>query len=332
VDWRKEKEEGGFGEMSNSGNLPLIVALIASTLRFATPLIFAALGGVFSERSGVVNVGLEGILIMGAFFAIAGTKATNNPWIGVLCAVIAGVAIAAVHAFLSIHLKADQVISGTAINIFAAAFTSFLIFKLYNLHGQTDGVNPLPYPKYFIVKHFSNPFMVGIGRFLDQLDWFVFLAIILVIVSSFILYKTPLGLRIRSVGEHPKAAETVGISVYKTRYLCVLLSGVFGGLGGAYISLITIKLFREGMVSGKGFIALAAVVFGNWKPYGAMWACFLFGFAEAFQIVAQGFGWKLPTEFYSTIPYILTMLALAGFVGKTQAPAEDGVPYEKGQR
>lgn len=318
--------------MSNTGNLPLIVALIASTLRFATPLIFAALGGVFSERSGVVNVGLEGILIMGAFFAIAGTKATNNPWIGVLCAVAAGVAIAAVHAFLSIHLKADQVISGTAINLFAAAFTSFLIYKLYNLHGQTDGVKAFPYPKYWIIKHFSNPVIVGIGRFFDELDWFVFLAIILVIVSSFILYKTPLGLRIRSVGEHPKAAETVGISVYKTRYLCVLLSGVFGGLGGAYISLITIKLFREGMVSGKGFIALAAVVFGNWKPYGAMWACLLFGFAEAFQIVAQGFGWTLPTEFYSTIPYILTMLALAGFVGKTQAPAEDGVPYDKGQR
>lgn len=318
--------------MNNAGNLPLIVALIASTLRFATPLILCALGGVFSERSGVVNVGLEGIMIMGAFFAIAGTKATGNPWIGVLCAVIASVLIALVHAFLSIHLKADQVISGTAVNLFAAAFTSFLIYKLYNLHGQTDAVTALPYPKYFIVKHFSNPFMVGIGRFFDELDWFVFLAIILVLVANYVLYKTPIGLRIRSVGEHPKAAETVGISVYKIRYACVLMSGVLGGLGGSYISLVTIKLFREGMVSGKGFIALAAVVFGNWKPLGAMWACLLFGFAEAFQIVAQGFGWKLPTELYSAIPYILTMLALAGFVGKTQAPAADGTPYEKGER
>ena len=318
--------------MNNTGSLPLIVALLASTLRFATPLIFAALGGVFSERSGVVNIGLEGIMIIGAFFAIAGTQATGNPWIGVLCAVLAGVLVSLVHAYLSIHLKADQVISGTAINLFAAAFTSFLIFKLYNLHGQTDAVNPLPYPKYFIAKHFTNPLIVGVGRFFDELDWFVFLAIILVIVVNYVLYKTPLGLRIRSVGEHPKAAETVGISVYKTRYLCVLLSGVLGGLGGAYISLITIKIFREGMVSGKGFIALAAVVFGNWKPFGAMWACLLFGFAEAFQIVAQGFGWKLPTEFYQAIPYVLTMLALAGFVGRTQAPASDGVPYEKGER
>lgn len=315
-----------------SKDLPLFVAIIAMTLRLATPLIFASLGGVFSERSGVVNIGLEGIMIMGAFFAIAGTKATGNPWIGVLCAVVAGAIVSLIHAVLSISLKADQTVSGVAINMFAAAFTSFLIFKLYNLHGQTNAVTPLPYPKYFIVKHFSSQPMQYIGKFFDELDWFVFLALILVAVATYVLYKTPVGLRIRSVGEHPKAADTVGISVYKTRYMCVIISGILGGLGGAYISLGTVKLFREGMVSGKGFIALAALVFGNWKPVGALGACILFAFAEAFQYVAQGFGWTLPNEFYYALPYVLTMLALAGLVGKTQAPAADGVPYEKGQR
>lgn len=315
-----------------SKDLPLAVAVLAMTLRLATPLIFAALGGVFSERSGVVNIGLEGIMIIGAFFAIAGTKATGNPWIGVLCAVVAGALVSLIHAVLSISLKADQTVSGVAINMFAAAFTSFLIYKLYNLHGQTDAVKEIPYPKYFIVKHFSSQPMQYIGKFFDELDWFVFLAFILVAVATYVLYKTPIGLRIRSVGEHPKAADTVGISVYKTRYMCVIISGILAGLGGAYISLGTVKLFREGMVSGKGFIALAAMIFGNWKPVGTMWACMLFAFAEAFQYVAQGFGWNLPNEFYYALPYVLTMLALAGLVGKTQCPASDGVPYEKGER
>ena len=312
--------------MSNAQHIPVVVALLAATLRMATPLIFTALGGVFSERSGVVNIGLEGIMLAGAFFSISATISTHNPWIGLLCGMLAGIVIAGIHAVLSISLRADQTVSGVAINLFAAGLTSFLIFKLYGTHGQTNSVKGIYYPAGTIQK------IPVIGPFLSGLDWFVYLAIILVFVSYYILYKTPLGLRIRAVGEHPKAADTVGINVYATRYLCVLISGALGGLGGAYLSLGTIGLFKDGMTAGRGYIALAAMIFGNWKPIGAMWACLLFGFAQALQIQAQSFGWSLPTQFYTALPYLLTMLALAGFVGKTQAPAEDGIPYEKGTR
>lgn len=304
----------------------MIIGLIAATLRTATPLIFAGLGGVFSERSGVVNIGLDGMMTMGAFFAVFGTYVSGSPEIGVICAILAGMAISLVHAFLSIHLKADQVISGTAINLFSSALASFLIFKIFKKGGQTDIVAALPYNIPASVK--AIPI---IGPLLASINWFVIIAIILVFVSHYVLFKTPLGLRIRSVGEHPKAADTLGINVYAMRYLCVILSGALAGLGGAALVGVT-PVYREGMVAGRGFIALAAMIFGNWKPFGTMWACMLFAFGGSFQIFAQGFSWHLPTEFYSSIPYILTMLALAGFVGKTTAPAADGVPYEKGQR
>lgn len=234
--------------------------------------------------------------------------------------------MAAIHAYLSIHLKADQIVSGVGINVFAAALTSYLIVKFFKTNSQTSVVKSLPYPTEAMGK------VPVIGGILKELNWFVFIAIALVIISHFVLYKTPLGLRIRSVGEHPKAADTLGISVYGIRYLCVILSGVLGALGGATLSIGIMNLYRENMVSGRGFIALAAMIFGNWKPVNAMWASMLFAFAETFQLFAKGFGWAIPGEFYAAFPYIITMFALAGFVGKTQAPAADGVPYQKGQR
>ncbi|MGL4730850.1 MAG: ABC transporter permease [Clostridium sp.] len=304
-----------------------IISLLASTLRIATPLIFAALGGMFSERSGVVNIGLEGMMTMGAFFAVYVTHITGNPVLGIFGGMIAGGLLALIHAVLSINLKADQVISGTAINLFATALSSFLIMKLFGKGGQTDIVKGLP---------FNVPESIAtipvIGPLLNGINWFVILAIVLVFVSYYVMYKTPFGLRVRAVGEHPKAADTLGINVYKTRYICVIISGMLAGLGGAALSLGITPLFKENMVAGRGFIALAAMIFGNWKPFGILGACLLFGFGEAFQIVAQGFTWSLPTEFYSALPYILTMLALAGFVGKTQGPAAVGEPYEKGSR
>ncbi len=305
-----------------------IIALIASTLRIATPLIFTALGGMFSERSGVVNIGLEGMMTIGAFFAVYGTYITGNPVMGMVFAAVAGGLLAFLHAFLSIHLKADQVISGTAINLFATALSSFLIYILFGgKGGQTDLVTLLPYnlPE-FIAK------IPVIGEILSGLNWFVILAIVLVFVSHFVLYKTSIGLRIRSVGEHPKAADTLGINVYLVRYVCVILSGMLAGLGGAALSIGVTPIYREGMIAGRGFIALAAVIFGNWTPIGSFGACLLFAFGESFQIFAQGLGWSLPSEVFTIIPYLLTMLALAGFVGKTNAPAASGEAYEKNGR
>lgn len=303
----------------------LIVVILASTLRMATPLIFAGLGGVFSEKSGVVNIGLEGMMVMGAFFAVFGSYATGSPVVGILFAAVAGGLLALIHAFLSIHLRADQIISGTAINLFATAFASFLIFKIFKKGGQTDIVTGLPFNIPDAIKGIPV-----VGQFIAGLNWFVILAIIFVFVSEFVLFKTPLGLRIRAVGEHPKAADTLGISVYKMRYLCVILSGILAGIGGAALSLGMTPVYKEGMVSGRGFIALAAMIFGNWKPKGTMWACLLFAFGNALEINAQSLSLNIPTEIYSMIPYILTMLALAGFVGKTTAPLADGQPYEKG--
>ncbi|AKN32756.1 branched-chain amino acid ABC transporter permease [Clostridium carboxidivorans P7] len=305
----------------------LIIIILASTLRMATPLIFAGLGGVFSEKSGVVNIGLDGMMTIGAFFAVFGSYATGSPLMGILFAAIAGGLLALIHAFLSITLKADQIISGTAINLFSTAFASFLIFKIFKKGGQTDIVTGLPYAIPAAVKGIPV-----IGPFLAGLNWFVVLAIVLVFVANFVLFKTPIGLRIRAVGEHPSAADTLGINVYKVRYSCVILSGILAGIGGAALSIGMTPVYKEGMVAGRGFIALAAMIFGNWKPKGTMWACLLFAFGNALEINAQSLSLNIPTEIYSMIPYILTMLALAGFVGKTTAPAADGVPYEKGQR
>ncbi|SHJ44157.1 nucleoside ABC transporter membrane protein [Clostridium amylolyticum] len=311
--------------MSNETRI-LIIGLIASTLRMATPLIFASLGGVFSEKSGVVNIALEGIMTAGAFFAVLGSHLTGNAWMGILFGIAGGMIFAAIHAFLSIHLQAEQVVSGVGINVFAAAFVGFMLYKVFGNPSQSEAVASIPYPTEFFAK------IPVIGAVLKDLNWFVWLAFIMVIVSSYIFNKTPLGLRIKAVGEHPKAADTLGISVYGIRYFSVLMSGVLGGLGGATLSIGILNSFRENMVSGRGFIALAAMIFGNWKPKNAMIACLLFGFAEALQLAAQGFAFKLPQEFYAAFPYLLTMLVLVGVVGKTQAPAADGVPYKKGQR
>ncbi|HEY8891253.1 MAG TPA: ABC transporter permease [Clostridium sp.] len=316
-------------------NSDILINLLAQTLRIATPLIFAALGGIFSEKSGVVNIGLEGMMVIGAFFGVYGSYlfspmlgSVAGPLVGILFGVIAGGVLGLIHAVLSIHLRADQVISGTAINLFSTALASFLIFKLFDgKGGQTDIVTGLSYNIPHVIKNIPI-----IGDFISQLNWFVILAIILVFISHYVLYKTPLGLRIRAVGEHPKAADTLGINVYKIRYLCVILSGMLAGLGGAALSLGVTPLYREGMVAGRGFIALAAVIFGNWKPFGALGASLLFAFGSAFNIFAQGLSWNLPTEVYDAIPYLLTMLALAGFVGKTTGPLASGKPYDKGSR
>ncbi len=310
----------------------LTVSLFASTIRAATPLILAALGGIFSERSGVVNIALEGIMLIGAFFAMMisylGVQMGLPPLVcalfGMVGAMVFGVLISMIHAVVSIRFRADQVVSGVAINILAVGLTGFLLQLIFKTSGNSPSVpnlSAMPIPGLA-----SIPILGDI--FFNQPP-IVYLALIAVPLSAFVLFRTPLGLRIRAVGEHPKAADTVGINIFQLRYLGVGLSGVLAGLGGAYLSIGQLNIFTEGMTNGRGFIALAAVIFGKWNPWGALGACLLFGFADAIQISLQNAGVNIPSDFLLMLPYILTLVALAGFIGRSRPPAAAGVPYDK---
>jgi len=296
--------------MEGVGILTVLGIIITASIRSATPLIFSSLGGCFSERSGVFNIALEGIMIVGAFGAVFFSFKTGSPWIGLLGAMVIGGLFGLLLAFLSIYFKANQVIVGTAINILAASLTTFLLVEIWGRPGQTDNV------AYFEA---WGPF-----------NFFSYLAFAMVIIVYYVMYKTPFGLRIRAVGEHPRAADTLGVNVYVTRYICVTLSGILAGIGGAALSIGTVSLFKEGMIAGKGFIALAALIFGKWNPIGAALACLFFGFADAIQTVATNL--PVPEQFLYALPYIMTMLAVSGFVGRAVGPAAGGIPYEKGEK
>lgn len=308
------------------------VALFASTVRAATPLILAALGGIFSERSGVVNIALEGIMLIGAFFAMLisylgqqlGLPPLVSALAGAVGAMIFGFLISMIHAVVSIRYRADQVVSGVAINILALGLTGFLLQQIFNTSGNSPSVPSLPAAPIPLLS--SIPVLGPI--FFNQPP-IVYAAILAVPIAAFVLFRTALGLRLRAVGEHPKAADTVGINVFQLRYLGVAVSGVLAGLGGAYLSLGQLNIFTENMTNGRGFIALAAVIFGKWNPWGALGACLLFGFADAIQISLQNAGVNIPSDFLLMLPYVLTLVALAGFIGRSNPPAASGVPYAK---
>jgi simple sugar transport system permease protein len=303
-------------------------ALLAATLRYATPLTFAAIGGMFSERSGVVNIGLEGMMLMGAFFAILAADKLDSWPLGILAALVAGGLTALIHAFISIHLRADQIVSGTAVNFLALGVTGYFFIDVYGSQGTPGGGIPR-IPEVNLDFLGSIP---GIGTFLEDvfghLNLMIWMSFLLLIVSFVLMFKSPIGLRIRSVGEHPRAADTVGISVYRVRYISVVVSGMLAALGGAYLSIGFLGSFNENMTAGRGFIALAALIFGNWRPFGAFGAALLFGFSSA---LAQ----RLPeysssgAVLFQTLPYILTLIAVAGVIGRSIPPAAVGRPYVK---
>jgi simple sugar transport system permease protein len=288
------------------------VALIYSTIRLATPLLLAALGGLFSERSGIINIALEGLMLAGAFTAAAVTHFAGSPWVGLLAGMAAGVLVASIHAVACIRFKADQVVSGTAINILMLGVPAFVSGALFASTGSTPQI-----PKENLIPR--TPIVLAFLVFVP-LVWYV-------------LYRTPFGLRLRAVGENPEAADAAGISVNRIRYTAVLISGALAALGGAYLSIGQSSLFTRNMTSGRGFIALAALIFGKWRPVQTMLACLLFGFTEAIAIQLQGVkmpsGEEIPNQFIQIIPYLLTIIVLAGFIGLSRAPRALGIPYEK---
>jgi simple sugar transport system permease protein len=319
---------GALATHAGRGSLGATVvwsALIASMLVNATPLTYAAIGGLFSERSGVVNIGLEGMMLTGAFFGIWGSDVTGSWVLGLAIAVAAGAVVALVYAFFAIHLRTDQIIGGTAINFLALGVTGYLFVDIYGTVGTPALTSAQQIPD-VTISHGSGFLAQAFG----QLNLMVWLSFALLAVTYVVVFKTPAGLRIRSVGEHPRAADAVGISVYKTRYAAVVASGVLSALGGAYLSIGFVHSFNENMTEGRGFIALAALIFGRWRPVGAFGAALLFGFSSA---LAQRLGtvpaWSSYAVLFQALPYVLTLVAVAGVIGRSIPPAAVGRPFAK---
>jgi general nucleoside transport system permease protein len=317
---------GVLATHSSSGNLDYVVSwtpLLTAMFAFATPLTFAAIGGMFSERSGVVNIGLEGMMLVGAFFAVLGTDKLHHWYFGLGVAVIAGGITAAIHAFVSIHLRADQIVSGTAINFLALGVTGYFFIQVYGDNGTPGSISQVPNVNIPGLRRI--PFVGDVFGHLNLMVWLMFLTLIL---SYVVIFRTPIGLRIRAVGEHPRAADTVGISVYGVRYAAVILSGMLAALGGAYLSIGFVGSFNENMTAGRGFIGLAALIFGNWRPFGAFAAALLFGFSTALSFrLAQP--WGNAAVLFQALPYVLTLIAVAGVIGRSTPPRASGRPYIK---
>jgi general nucleoside transport system permease protein len=324
---------GVLATRSSSAHLDQVVvwsALGAATLRYATPLIYAAIGGLFCERSGVINVALEGMLLTGAFFGIWGaiwaqSWAGSAAWVvGVGAAALAGMVLASVHAIWAIHLKVDQIISGFALNFLALGITGYLFIDKYGDTGTPGDVPGIP----DVHIHFLQNWYF-IGPIIGQLNLMIWLSFVLLVGTYILVFRTPFGLRLRAVGEHPRAADTVGISVYKVRYVAVISSGGIAAMGGAYLSIGFVHSFNEGMTNGTGFIGLAALVFGKWKPFPTWGATLLFGFSSALaDRLPNAYGNQWGTLFQA-LPYLLTLVAVAGVIGRSIGPAAAGRPYEK---
>jgi general nucleoside transport system permease protein len=299
----------------------LISDYLASTLRLSVPIAFAALGGLFSERSGVINIALEGMLLTGAFSSAAATFYTNNVWVGIFAALIAGGLVGLLHAFLCVTLRVNQLVSGLAINLVASGLTSFLARLIFS-SSSTQRLPALPLIKIPLLAD------IPIVGMLFAQDMLVYLLFAVIALTTYFIFYTNQGLNLRAVGEYPKAADTAGISVASVRYIAVVVGGCLVGCGGAYLTLVQVNYFAEGMSAGKGFIAIASLIFGRWHPIGSTFACLLFGATEALQLRIQALGVNIPYQFLTMLPYGVAMLALIGGIGKSTPPAALGVPYE----
>ena len=302
-----------------------LTGMLVSSLVRATPIALAALSGIYSERSGVVNIGIEGMMLVGAFTSVVLASVSDSLLVGVLGGILGGVILAVLHGVLSIRYKVDQVVSGTGIIILALGLTSYLQRAVLNLYPELNQPGPairaLPIPVLW-----KTPV---IGPLLFNQSPVIYTLFVLLAVTHVLLYNTRWGLRVRAVGEHPRAADTLGINVFKTRYVSVLISGAIAGLSGAYMSIGAAGRFNEGMTAGKGFLGLAAMIFGNWNPAGAFLGALIFGFFDSWQEKLAILQVGIPIDLLGMAPYLATMIVLAGVVGRARAPAADGQPYEK---
>jgi general nucleoside transport system permease protein len=317
---------GVIAAKSGESNLERVFvwsALVAGMLRYATPLIFGAMGGIMSERSGVINIGLEGMMLIGAFFGIFGSDLLGSWFLGVLVGVAAGALIGLVHAFVSIQLRADQVVSGTGINFLAIGITGYIFIYHYGDQGTPSDISRAPNVTLPLVE--DIPF---IGEAIGRMNVLTWAALILVPILSVYLFRTRGGLRLRSVGEKPRAADSLGLPVLRTRYLAVTASGALAALGGVFLSIGLLGSFNEQMTAGRGFIALAAVIFGSWRPFGALAGACLFGFSTALAQRLPAFS-ESTAVLFQALPYVLTLVVVAGVIGRSRPPAAIGVPYVK---
>ena len=298
-------------------------ALIAAMLRFATPLVFAAMGGILSERSGVINIGLEGMMLMGAFFGIFGADLLGSWFLGALVGIAAGGALALIHAFFSIQLRADQVVSGFAVNFLAFGITGYVFVAHYGDQGTPGNVPRVPELTLPVIEDIDF-----VGEAIGTASLLTWVALLLVPLLALFLFRTAYGLRLRSVGEKPRAADSVGVPVLRTRYFAVIASGFLAGLGGVYLSVGLVGSFNELMTDGRGFIALAAVIFGGWRPGLALAGALLFGFSSAVAQRLPAFSESLAVLFQA-LPYVLVLIVVAGLIGRSRPPASIGVPYVK---
>ncbi|NCE65288.1 ABC transporter permease [Pseudoflavonifractor sp. 524-17] len=305
--------------------MDILSGFLEAMVRMACPIMLASLGALFTARSGIINFAMEGIMIMGAFFGVYGSHMTGNPWIGAVFGMLAGLAASMVLGVMSISVKVDQVVAGTGINVLFLGLTSYLFTVMYP-NGQPSSVNTFPT---LPIPVLSGIPVVGI---LFRQSLLTYLAFLLVPVIWYLLNRTTFGLCLRAVGEQPHAADSLGIHVDKMRYVAIILAGLLGGLGGAALSLGQVSVFIENMTSGRGYVAWSAVTVGKWNPFGIMGASLLFGGAEAVQLRLQAMGISLPHQFFQMLPYVLTMVVLAGVVGRTVGPKAMGKPFIKGER
>jgi general nucleoside transport system permease protein len=301
-----------------------LISLLASCLRISIPIAFASLGAIFCERAGIVNIGLEGMMLVGAFAGVWGSDLTGSPYVGLVFAILAGGLFGLVHAVLTVRFKTDHIISGLGINLLASGLTLVLLMAIWGNRGKSADVAGFD--------NWSIPVLKNIpvvGNIIGNMTPFFYLLIVLIVASWIVLYKTVFGLRIRVIGENPQVADTLGVDVYRMQFFCVILCGMLAGIGGAYLSIGDVHFFNRDMVSGRGYIALAATIFGGWNPIGAFGGSLLFGLAQSLQIRLQIF--DVPVQFIEMLPYVLTLVVLVIFRKRNRAPASVGKHFRRGE-